>query len=145
MLYRFVGFALIGLSLLAAACTPLPPTEDGPVFLARNWRQVVPLTQPGQFEVIGKPGDWGTEYFCAAADYAQTKLRARSADRLVLLAPVGSAVTREGTSAVFRVEPYDSDAQLPKPGVTLNMRRSGVNRSVATSLFLCKDQDRTLW
>lgn len=140
MLQRFPIGVLTALGLLVAACAPLPETAGGPVFLARNWRQVVPLSQPGQFEVIGQPGDWGKAYFCAAADYAQTKLRARNADRVVLVAPVGAAVTRSGTSAIFRVEPYASADTLPASSVTLNMRRSGESRSVATALFLCDDQ-----
>lgn len=145
MFDRPVLAALALVVLATTGCEPLPDTAGGSPFLASNRRVVVPLTESGQFEVIGQPGDWSQEYFCAAGDFAQTKLRARGADRVVLVAPVGPAVTRSGTSAIFRIEPRETAGDLPPTGTSLNMRRTGENRTVSSARFFCERQKSWLW
>lgn len=140
MIDRFAFSTLAALVLVTTACEPLPDTAGGSVYLATNKRQVVPLSAADQFEVIGQAGDWGKEYFCAAGDYATTKLNARASDRVVLVAPVGEAITRNGTSAVFRLAPSDTSESLLPTGPSLDMRRTGENRSVANARFFCESQ-----
>lgn len=140
MSIRIPMLALIGAAVTLSGCGPLPEGASGSVYLARNMRQVVPLSQAGQFEVISQPGDAGVQFFCAAGDYADFKLGARSVDRVVLVGPVGPAVTRSGRSAVFKLVPGQTPNTPSRSGITINMRKAGENLSVAHARFLCESQ-----
>ncbi len=125
-----------------AACAPAAPTAPGgtstrgPHFIASNGRVVYRLETPGQFEVLADPGDAGTEFFCAAGDFANRE-GANPTERVALVAPVGDSPSQPGRrGAVFAIRPPGTG--LPDQGNSINTRRVGQSYTVGTARQFCR-------
>lgn len=134
---------LIMISLLAAvgltACDTTGTSAERRAtssFRAENTYLVYPTGTPNRFEVMGKGSASGTQYFCAAADYAYRRLGAGPADRVVLLEPVGPSA-RGGNSGFFRVAPRGTVES--SSGITLSMKKAGQNAQIAHARNLCEN------
>lgn len=138
----------IAASALAAGCcaflascgAPGPDAARGTAFFtAENGLRVGPLGD-GSFEVYGGGSASGSRFFCAASAYAQTRLNAPYAGRVVLHSPIGPSVFNPGgRGATFRLGPPSPGAS--QSGFTLSLRRAGKSISVGHGLALCEVQE----
>jgi len=132
---RSLRLSLPGLAALAALAGCAQPMAPG-LYVTQDRHWVFPLSQPGQFEVIGNAGDAGPQYFCAAGDYAWKHLNSKVVDRVVIIRPVGPAQSVPGRmGVVFEVMPRET---APEPsGIILNPREKGEAQSVAAAQNNC--------
>lgn len=108
-------------------------------FIASNKQRVIPSIdgQPS-FEVLSQPGAAGPQYFCAAAEFARSVLRANMNDLLVSTSAEGPSPTRPGfKSVMFELRP-PAEAPSDPAGIILDVSRAGHVRSVATALQFCR-------
>lgn len=105
-------------------------------FVATNRLTVVPLSGPNDFEVLATGGTGGSQYFCAAGDYAFRRLNAPPAYRVVVTRPESSSISQPGRRGVgFTVVPQG--ATPGSSGFAANVRSVGANYSVSHSQLLC--------
>ena len=126
-------FARMGLwaSLIAAPGLAL-------AFTAPNRLNVNPV-DAAVFEVIGKPGSTGADYWCAAADYAQRKLRVPWKSELYIARTRGPSVTSGRKSAVhFTLDPGAAGISASGPSLSLNALRTGDHMSVQLAHTYCQ-------
>ncbi len=136
-----ISAAWVGLlAILAAGCTTdLPEAAGGPVYFAKNGRQVYPLRDSAGFEVLARPGDAGVHFFCAAGDYAWARLGARASERVVLVVPAGDSIVSPGRrGAVFTLAEPGTGAEFD--GGSIDMGQPGKSFTVASARFLCNNQ-----
>lgn len=127
---------LAALGALAACDTPGGTERMQGTFLAVNNFRVVPSADPTRFEVVANAGGGGSDFFCAAADYAYKRLNAPTNARVVLVAPVGPSVANPGgRGAFFTVVPRGTVP--PSKGISIRMRRAGENYSIAHARNFC--------
>ncbi|SEQ90050.1 hypothetical protein [Thalassovita taeanensis] len=134
--------APLSLALIASLATALPAQA----YIAENRLVVTPLSVPGSFEVISRPGTGPREFWCAAASYAQTQLGRPTTSRIFIESGLGPAQTEPGKSAVvYTVAPTPALAQGPRPGeggnYFVSMRKPGFNLSVSHARSFCSDRD----
>lgn len=110
------------------------------IFLSVNRMHVVPTSDPARFEVLAQPGSAGPDFFCAAADYADRRLNASPADRVVLTRPVARNPDTGRRSGLFTVAPNGSVA--PTRSITISTRQAGENMQIAHARSLCNDPTR---
>ncbi|MEO0389395.1 MAG: hypothetical protein AAF218_00495 [Pseudomonadota bacterium] len=121
----------LALSLCAASA-------DAQSFRAENRVTVNPLPS-GQFEVIEGGEHGARSIWCAAADYAQTRLGASGVNRLVVAAPRGNAQTAPGRKGVaFTLAPRDTGASVSILGTSI--RTPGASLRVAHADQFCYDR-----
>ena len=135
-MHRLALGLVLAATALTSGCVTGPEVAGGPQFLAQNGRRVVPMPEPGVFEVLAKAGDGGPSFFCAAGDFADRRLGARATDRVVLIEPVGDSRSYPGTrGAQFRVM---SPAEAPpSSGLFFRMNRAGESRTIGAALQSC--------
>ncbi|MDY6858464.1 MAG: hypothetical protein SWN98_03910 [Pseudomonadota bacterium] len=64
---------------------------------------------PGQFEVISRPGDGARNYWCAAGEYVENKLRLLPNERIYVVESRRPSLRRPGHSGVvFTVRPDEA-------------------------------------
>jgi hypothetical protein len=115
-----------------AACEN--PARQGASFQASNGFLVYPLGDV-TFEVIGRGSNGGSQYFCAAADYARVRLGQPPAARIVVSEPIGPSVNANAArSAKFKVV---APGSLRGTLGTLSVRRPGTNLNIAHARVLC--------
>ncbi|TCP43187.1 hypothetical protein [Rhodovulum marinum] len=105
-------------ALALTACMPAGPNDAPQAMRTFRGNLVVPDARiPGQFEVFTRPGDAGSDLWCAAAEFAEDELRVPVNRRIYVVTPRGRSATRPGaTSAVFTVSP---DAALTRAAEAL--------------------------
>ena len=128
-------FGAVAAALFLVGCDST--VGGGPaVFLAQNQLQVYPVSSANDFEVMARGGTGGTQYFCAAGDYAWRRLNAPAAARIVVTRPEGPSQNDPSRRAVgFTVVPQGT---VPDSrGITANVRTVGMNYSVSHARLLC--------
>jgi hypothetical protein len=130
MTLKFAFCAALALALTA-------PRADA--FTAVNSLEVNALAQPGTFEVIQSRGAGPRQFWCAAADYARSKLDAGAAQRIVLAEPRHGSETRQGRTAVsFQLAPKGARPESAG-GVSITVRRPGEAYSVFFAYGFCDE------
>ncbi len=113
---------------------------SGPVLAwqANNRHTVNPVSDIN-FEVVGRPGSSGVQFWCAAGDYARQVLGVSSVQRIYLVRGPAPAVTRNWNRAVLfsLVAPQGADL---RPGLTMSMKRVGDNMNAANAQTYCLDE-----
>lgn len=120
-------------ALIVALAAPLPAAAE---FFARNGLRVFPTGDPRVMEVVPFGAAGGSEYFCAAGEYARGPLGARSTDKLVLVRGARPSPRFQGRrTALIALVPRGTP--LPRGGLILSQRSPGENLTVGHSRFLC--------
>ncbi len=107
-------------------------------WVADNRLTVNPLPD-GSFEVIGAPGSAGSDYWCAAGDYALTVLGAQNNDRIFITRGRGEPQTSDRKSSVqFSLSlPSGEEAET---GIFLSMKKVGDNLNASFARNYCYDR-----
>lgn len=125
ILKRLTFAALIaGLPGVAAAWT------------ASNHHKVAPVSET-EFEVVGRPGSAGQEYWCAAGEYAHQVLKAKVVQRIYLVRGPAPAQTATWDRAVLfsLTPPAAGDAGAM---IRLSVKQVGSNLSSALAQQYCQ-------
>lgn len=134
---RYTVFSLAIAACVLSACEASNANRMASSFRASNGFIVHPLSD-GRFEVIARGASGSRGYFCAAGDYAQIRLGAPPADRVVLTQPVGPSINNPGgRSAIFTVAPQGSSRAS---GISLNMRQAGESLTIAHARARCRSE-----
>lgn len=113
------------------------PGAQNPTFVAENRFQVTQVSGPNDFEVFARGASAGSDFFCAAGDYARRKLGAPANARVVITHPSGPGRTNPSRRAVgFTVAP--AGAVAPTGGITISARKRGANYTVSHASSLCR-------
>jgi len=108
--------------------------------LAGAWvadnRHHVDFVSETVFEVVGRPGSGGQEFWCAAGDFARRALGAGAAQRVYLVRGPAPAQTRNWNRAVLfsLVPPQGADLSTMQ---TLSVDRVGDNLNVTMAQSYC--------
>ena len=129
-------FATLVASALLAG---LPVLADA--FTARNYHKVGQISDD-VFEVVGRPGSGGQEFWCAAGDYARRMLGAKASQRVYLVRGPGVAQTRNRNRAVlFSLTPPEGGDT--RTTLFLSVKTIGSNLNVSMASNYCyRDIDR---
>jgi len=124
-------------NLIAAALLPLLMPGLAQAWVAYNRHRVNPISDT-VYEVVGKSGSGGSQFWCAAGDYARRVLGAGATQRVYLVRGPAPAQTYHWNRAVlFSLSaPLDSDLST---GITLSMTRIGDNMMAAAAQAYCMD------
>ncbi|AML51648.1 hypothetical protein [Falsihalocynthiibacter arcticus] len=147
-------FSLVGLSACnttvaggsggvgMSASTSSPTRTGAHVFLASN--DMVVYGDPavaGRFEVQQRASRGGSDYWCAAGQYAVQSLGVEPNARIYLAAPIGDGhLSNKAKTAAFTVSPdveLQNIAAAQSNGLTMTITRVGENWSVAHSRLQC--------
>lgn len=133
-----IGFSPNSKALIAlCSCAFLLPS-NGFAWQADNRLNVSALPSGDAFEVVGRPGSAGADYWCAAGDYALQILGAPASARLYLVRARGAPVNSTRKSAVhFSLTPVGTEPQRNPP--FLSMKSVGDNLSVSFARNYCLD------
>ena len=125
--------AIFKVAAVVLACAPVAAKA----WTADNRLDVNPLPG-GAYEVIGDPGSGGSEYWCAAGDYALRVLGAGATDRVFITRGRGAPETSQRRSGVqFSLTP---PATVPDGlQIFMDMRRVGDSMNVAFARNYCLD------
>ncbi|WP_380054218.1 hypothetical protein ACFE33_13110 [Falsihalocynthiibacter sp. SS001] len=124
--------ALVGLSACSATVSGGSGGAGPNRFIASNNMVVYgDPSVPGRFEVQQRAGRGGSDYWCAAGEYAIQGMGVGPASRIYLETPYGAGyLSNSGKTAGFTVAP---DAQLQAAaaaqsnGLTMSIKRVGEN------------------
>jgi len=120
-----------------AAFSALAP-QLADAWQAENRLTVNPVSD-SVFEVIGLPGSPGSEFWCAAGDYALRVLRTSGTQRVYIVRGRAAPVTGTGPSAV-QFSLVLPDGVPPQSGLFLSMKKVGDNLSVDFARTYCLDK-----
>lgn len=121
---------------LAAVATLAPLSSWA--WQADNFLTVNPLPG-GAFEVIGKPGSAGPDFWCAAGDYAIRALGAAGTQRVYIVRGRGAPETADRFRSVqFALSP--PSGVTPKDSLFLTMRNVGDNLPAVFAQTYCLDR-----
>ncbi len=111
-------------------------TRSNSNFVAQNRYIVTPGPGGGEFTVLGQAGAAGSDFFCAAADYAHRRLGVSDAERVMLIAPVAKNPAYGGQrTGTFRVA---SRGEAPeRANINVSMRRAGENLQIGHARSMC--------
>ncbi|MFT7597003.1 MAG: hypothetical protein ACI8R4_004346 [Paracoccaceae bacterium] len=125
------------LTHLAAAALLAATPGMALAWQADNRHFVNPVSD-GVFEVVGRSGSGGPEFWCAAGDYARRAIGASATQRIYLVRGPAPAITRKWNRAVLfsLTEPQGADLT---PGYTLSVTRVGENLIAASAQNYCSD------
>ncbi|MDJ0858687.1 MAG: hypothetical protein QNI90_05730 [Dinoroseobacter sp.] len=137
--------ALVMLLLVAGAVyllrdrIPSPNVSRDRPFVSSNGQRVLPSIDGGPtFEVLSRPGMAGPQYFCAAAEYARSVLRAEMNDVLVTLtaeAPSESSPDHRGV--IFELRPAAEKGSI-QSGIVIDLSQPGQSRSITVAMTFCR-------
>ena len=131
-------FVSLALSLVLTSLAAPAAAERG---LARNGLSVAGDARG--FEVFARAGIGGPDFFCAAGEFARTRLNARPTDRVEIARRLGPSATRANRrSVVFVLRPPGSGTNRGLDAVLLRPGSEGTSRSVAHAAHLCEMLDR---
>lgn len=121
-------------NLTLAGMLALMPGLAG-AWTAEN-RHKVELVSETVFEVVGRPGSGGQEFWCAAGDFARRVLGAGAAQRVYLVRGPAPAQTRHWNRAVLfsLTPPVDGDLRTM---ATLSVTRVGDNLNATMAQGYC--------
>jgi len=128
----------IAAALVLAA---LPATLSAQNYRAVNYLTVVPLSG-ASFEVIEAHGEGSRGMWCAAAEYAETKLNA--SDRVYVAEARGPAKTVSGRKSVVFTTDAASLTQGPSRSISVDTSQVGVGLPIAHAIQFCRDADYDL-
>ena len=127
--------------LAAVIAATLPVAASAQSFRAVNFLDVVPLSR-STFEVIEANGEGPRGIWCAAADYAEKRLR--SYGRIYIAAGRGASRTVAGRKSVVFTTDAGSLSQGPFQSISLSTSRVGVGLPVNHALQFCRIDDYEL-
>ncbi|MFK7754864.1 MAG: hypothetical protein AB8B51_20255, partial [Sedimentitalea sp.] len=104
-------------------------------FHAEN-RHAVNAVNDQVFEVIGRAGSAGSDYWCAAGDYAHRVLKAGSSSRIYIVRERGTPVTSKRKLGV-QFSLTAPEKTLETPGITLRVDRIGDSLNTAEARNYC--------
>lgn len=90
------------------------------------------------FEVVGRSGSGGPEFWCAAGDYARRVIGSSATQRIYVVRGPAPAMTRNWNRAVLFSFDEPKDVDL-RPGFTLSVTRVGENLIAASAQSYCSD------
>ncbi|MHC0054897.1 hypothetical protein [Actibacterium sp. D379-3] len=148
-------FVVLAAAALAAGCEQASTPQTVPAIMPNDHslignRVLGDATTPGQFEVIGRPGNGPTHYWCSAGDYVINKVHLLPNQRIYIVKPRGPSATRPGsTSVVFTVLP-DADVlaaaeALPAGDYSLSISAVGANFLAAHGESTCRSITPFFW
>ena len=120
---------------LAFGAVGLPATAGA--WEAENRLTVNPV-KDGVFEVVGRPGSAGAEFWCAAGDYALRVLDAGADAPVYIVRARGTPVTSDRKSGVQFSLSAPTRA-TPASSLFLSMRNVGDSLNVAFARSYCVD------
>ncbi len=129
---------IFGKLTLAALIACLPGLAGA--WTSSNHHRVSPVSDT-VFEVVGRPGSAGQEYWCAAGDYVHRVLKARVVQRIYLVRGPAPAQTANWNYAVLfsLTPPVDEDTRAR---LTLSVKQVGSNLSSALAQGYCQQDIR---
>ena len=121
--------------LSAAICLSCFPGLAG-AWTAENHHRVAPVSK-SVFEVVGRSGSAGPQYWCAAGDFARRVLGTSAVQRIYLVRGPGVAQTQNRNKAVLfsLTSPDNSDTTHR---LTLSVKQVGSNLSTAMARQYCQ-------
>ncbi|MBQ0716777.1 MAG: hypothetical protein KBT76_02825 [Sulfitobacter litoralis] len=123
---------------LVAILSTIPMAAVAQPSTAVNRLQVISLSGTA-FEVIEDHGEGARGLWCAAAEYAEDQLSARTADQIYLKSPRGPSASGAGrVGAVFTL----NDAELSEAAFksySVSVRNAGQTLPVGHAIQFCKD------
>ncbi|MEV8468614.1 hypothetical protein AB0T83_17730 [Fluviibacterium sp. DFM31] len=122
-------------TLLLAGLAACSGTDTSGIFMAANSYRVLPTSDPARFEVLGRAGGGGSDYYCAAADYAFRRLGASPADRVVVLSSPSVGQRTGSLSAFFTVAAQGS---IPYSNSLYYSMRPGENAQIGLARQTCR-------
>lgn len=131
-------------SLIIAAIIALstPVAGSAQTFRSVNYLDVLPLTAT-TFEVIESGGKGPRGVWCAAAEYAERRLRARG--RIYVLEARGPSRSVQGRNSVIFTTDASSLSQGPSQSVLLSTSQVGIGLPIAHAIQFCRDADYRLF
>lgn len=105
---------------------------------AENYLRVNPVTD-GVFEVVGRSGSGGVEYWCAAGDYARRVLNSSATQRIYIVRGQGPSITTDRKSAV-QFSLTAPAGSYTDPELVLSVTRVGENLNAASARNYCLDR-----
>ncbi|MEX0338098.1 MAG: hypothetical protein AB3N11_03565 [Arenibacterium sp.] len=134
---KTVSFQGFRAGLIAGTLVAMMPATAF-AWKAENRLDVNPLPSGEAFEVIGRPGSAGSEFWCAAGDYALRQLGAPGTARIYITRARGTPQTSNRLEAVqFSLTPVGAETTPTPP--FLSLRRVGDNLSVTFARNYCAD------
>lgn len=128
-------------AFVTAAALALPTLAGAQAYRAANNLDVIALNG-STFEVIEAAGEGPRGMWCAAADYAETRLRA--SDRIYILKGRGAANSVAGRkSVVFTTNPA-SLPQGPFQSISISTSQVGAGLPINHALQFCRFDDYEL-
>lgn len=100
-------------------------------------RGVGDASDPSRFDILQNAGSGGSDYWCAAGEYAIKKLGVAPATRVYLVQPLGKG--RLGRNSIgFSVNPNSVSGGSGANGFTMSMNKVGQNWSAEHARSQCK-------
>ncbi|MEM9394818.1 MAG: hypothetical protein AAGA38_13235 [Pseudomonadota bacterium] len=136
---------LVMLALVAGALyllrdrIPSPNVSRERPFFSSTGQRVLPsIDGSPTFEVLSQPGMAGPQYFCAAAEYARSVLRADMSDVLVTLTPEArSESSPDHRGVLFELRPA-SEIGSTQAGIVIDLSQPGQSRSITIAMTFCR-------
>ncbi len=124
--------------IIAALCASLPVTASAQAFRAESKQTVVPLNAT-DFEVLEDRTAGPRGYWCAAADFARSRLGAGQAARLYIKSGRGPSVSSAlYKGVVFTIDPARLGSE-PIRGYSVSLTKVGYNLPVGHAYSFCSD------
>lgn len=136
--------SLAAAAALATAIGALPASAQS-FFVAFNNLTVVGDRQaPGAMEVLWKQRTGPTDFWCAAGDFARSRLGASLTDRVYLLRGSGqSQLVANRRATAFTIVPEPGFENAPRGGqggaISLSVTEPGYSLTVAHARAFCND------
>lgn len=125
------------LAALLVLATALPAAA----YIARNRLTVFETSDPRVMEVVGRSGSGGSDFFCAAGEFARGPLGAGATDRLVVVRPASRNPRFNNRRSVL-IAVVPPGTPVPRGGLILDPGHVGENTTVAHAQFLCNSVQR---
>ncbi|MGC1495899.1 MAG: hypothetical protein WA790_08820 [Sulfitobacter sp.] len=124
--------------ILAALCASLPITANAQAFRAESHLIVVPLNG-SDFEVIEDNGEGPRGMWCAAADFAKSRMHSTGGKRLYIKSGRGPSISTAGRKGVvFTTDPARLGVE-PSRGYSISLTKVGYNLPVGHAYSFCSD------
>ncbi|UWR27472.1 hypothetical protein K3757_05910 [Sulfitobacter sp. S223] len=127
--------------LAALVALAVPVAAQSQTYRAINYLDVVPLTST-TFEVIESDGKGARGIWCAAADYAERKLRYYG--RIYISEGRAPSRSYPGRKSVIFTTDVNSLTQEPTTSLTLSTTRVGVGLPANHAIQFCRPADYDL-
>ncbi len=124
--------------IIASLCASLPIAANAQAFRAESHLIVAPLNGK-DFEVIEARGEGPRGIWCAAADFAKSRLGSSGGTRLYIKSGRGPSVAAPGRKGVvFTTDQARIDSK-PSRGYSVSVTKVGYNLSVGHAYGFCQD------